>query len=735
MPRIPSLNSLAILASALLALTSAIQAPAIVASTSHPQHQQARTLTFADRVAYQYAIEEVYWQHRIWPKENKRPKPSLDEVMSAAQIEKKVEDYLRDSQLLENQWQCPITSGQLQGEMDRMAQHTRQPEVLHELFTALGNDPRIIAECLVRPVITAGLIGDARDMVKPRGLVRTNSVRAISMSPKTPNYSLPEISGETPACLDDSWASTSTVNAPPGRGFTTATTVWTGSEMIIWGGTVDGAQVDTGARYSPITDTWMVTNGINAPSPRESHTAVWTGNEMIVWGGHRNGFGYPTNGARYNPSTDSWTATSTSAPPARDSHSAVWTGSEMIVWGGFRNNQVLNTGGRYNPESDSWLSTPVANAPAARLWHTAVWSGSEMIIWGGSSNGGTVPLYNTGGKYNPTTNTWTATNAATAPPGREFNTVVWTGSEMIVWGGYNPWEGGYLNAGARYNPMTDNWTTTSPNALNGREFHTAVWTGREMIIWGGRYIINGTTSVPLNTGGRYNPGNDSWILTAVSSAPEARLGHTAVWTGSEMIIWGGYGTSDYLDSGGRYCAQPSTPIAQSADSRKTHGTAGNFDVDLPLNGTPGIECRSGGLTNDYTMVITFLANVSVNGNPQAAVTLGTGIVGTGGVSNGGMITISGNVVTIPLTGVTNAQTINVTLNSVNGSTNVVIPMNVLIGDANGNGSVNASDVSQTKLRLGQTVSATNFRSDVSTNGSINASDVSIVKGKVGTGLP
>src|SRR5437762_6518231 len=100
-----------------------------------------RTLTFAERVAYQRAIEEVYWRHRIWPKENPSPKPSLDAAMSQAQLESKVADYLRKSQALEDFWQRPITAEQLQAEVDRMAQHTRQPEVLRELFEALGNDP------------------------------------------------------------------------------------------------------------------------------------------------------------------------------------------------------------------------------------------------------------------------------------------------------------------------------------------------------------------------------------------------------------------------------------------------------------------------------------------------------------------------------------------------------------------------------------------------------------------
>jgi hypothetical protein len=123
-----------------------------------PAQVSNRTLTFAERVAYQRAIEEVYWRHRIWPKERPDPKPSLDAVMSQAQLEKKVADYLRNSQALEDHWQRPITTEQLQAEMERMAQHTRQPEVLRELFDALGNDPFIIAECLARPALAERLV-------------------------------------------------------------------------------------------------------------------------------------------------------------------------------------------------------------------------------------------------------------------------------------------------------------------------------------------------------------------------------------------------------------------------------------------------------------------------------------------------------------------------------------------------------------------------------------------------
>src|SRR5216117_1896458 len=123
--------------------------------------QTPRTLSFADRVAYQRAIEEVYWQHRIWPRNggaNASPKPPLGKVMSQAQIEEKVEDYLRNSQALEDYWQRPITPDQLQAEMERMASHTKQPGVLREIFAAMGNDPLVIAECLARPVLAERVI-------------------------------------------------------------------------------------------------------------------------------------------------------------------------------------------------------------------------------------------------------------------------------------------------------------------------------------------------------------------------------------------------------------------------------------------------------------------------------------------------------------------------------------------------------------------------------------------------
>jgi len=344
----------------------------------------------------------------------------------------------------------------------------------------------------------------------------------------------------------DSWTATSTTNAPSARAGHTA--VWTGTEMIVWGGGYeeggDTFVFNSGGRYNPVTDSWSQTSTTNAPGARDSHTAVWTGNEMIVWGGKYVSAFFNTGG-RYNPATDSWTATSI-FPTNRWYHTAVWTGIEMIIWGGCVTNYCqipTNTGSRYNPVTNSWNSTTLTNAPYIRTNHTAVWTGTEMIVWGGVYN--YESLLNTGGRYNPGTNSWTATTTSNAPEKRSGHTAVWTGTRMIVWGGY------YTNTGGLYDPSTNSWTsTTTTNAPSIREYYTAVWTGIEMIIWGGYHYAGPGHN--YNTGGIYDPSTDSWIETSTTDSPSARSSHTAIWTGIDMIVWGGVDVFSYFDTAGRY---------------------------------------------------------------------------------------------------------------------------------------------------------------------------------------
>jgi hypothetical protein len=166
----------------------------------------------------------------------------------------------------------------------------------------------------------------------------------------------------------------------------------------------------------------------------------------------------------------------------------------------------------------------------------------------------------------------------------------------------------YLNTGGRYNPSTDSWTATSiTNAPAARFHHPAVWTGSEMIVWGGD---NGPTS--FNTGGRYNPSSDSWTATSTTNAPSGRSSHPvlpAVWTESEMIVWGGVNDSGPLNTGGRYCAAVSVPFTLSAVGRKVGGIntvrltwsgASSTNVDVYRNGVVIVTTANDGLYNDST---------------------------------------------------------------------------------------------------------------------------------------
>jgi hypothetical protein len=169
------------------------------------------------------------------------------------------------------------------------------------------------------------------------------------------------------------------------------------------------------------------------------------------------------------------------------------------------------------------------------------------------------------------------------------------------------------------------------------------------------------------------------------------------------------------------------PTASTIVSRKLHGGT-PYDIPLPLTGSSGIECRSGGAGNNYQVVFTFPTAVTFN---NAVVSSGVGSVGS---SSGSGTTTA----TVNLGGVTNLQKIMVTLQGASDGTNtgdLTVPMGILIGDVSGNGGVNSTDVGQTKLQSGQPVTNANFRADIDAGNSINATDVGSVKLRSGTSLP
>jgi hypothetical protein len=177
----------------------------------------------------------------------------------------------------------------------------------------------------------------------------------------------------------------------------------------------------------------------------------------------------------------------------------------------------------------------------------------------------------------------------------------------------------------------------------------------------------------------------------------------------------GYGSADGTGSTARFYSPEGV-------------AAGTFDINLPLAGQPGVECRSTG--GNHTFVFTFTTDI-ISGS--ASVTGWTGSVS-------GASSIAGNTMTVTLVCVTDVQKITVTLSGVTDSfgqvlSDTAVSVNMLIGDTNGNKLVNGSDVSQTKSQSGQSVTMTNSREDVVVNGSITPSDIALVKSRSGFGVP
>ncbi|HEU0030470.1 MAG TPA: hypothetical protein VFQ53_07555 [Kofleriaceae bacterium] len=293
------------------------------------------------------------------------------------------------------------------------------------------------------------------------------------------------------------------------------------------------------------TGRWIAMVEQNAPAGRFGHTAVWTGDAMIVWGGAGSSTGSFGDGARYDAATGVWTAISDQgAPSPRRDHSAVWTGSEMIVFGGAPITQgtPFGDGAIYRPATDSWRPLPTTGAPSPRFAHSAVWTGKEMIVWGGGT-ASTSSLAD-GAAYNPATETWRTLAAANAPSPRRDHVAVWTGTEMIVWGGSTIYAGGSVfGDAAAYDPVLDRWTpSATTNAPSPRFQHAAVWTGSELLLWGGAVSSTGT----LGDGARLGLGTASWDALPTTNQPSPRRDFTAVWTGREMLLWGG---STIVDGG------------------------------------------------------------------------------------------------------------------------------------------------------------------------------------------
>jgi hypothetical protein len=273
--------------------------------------------------------------------------------------------------------------------------------------------------------------------------------------------------------------------------------------------------------------------------------------------------------ASYDPATNQWTALSTAPPGMRllTSTRGVWTGSE-VIFVGIDGDPPPEVGSlRFNPATGAW-SSPVGCGPAYNQ-PSVVWTGREIISWGGNQVTYSTDFLDNhlhlqtvagGTRFNPFTNTCTPIGAQGQPP-RAGAAAVWTGSRMLIFGGYravmnavtNGWEEISVDGGAAYDPATDSFTPLSTqNQPIARQQMAYAWTGDALFVWGGTNVYktsfweNPPTWTALQDGGIYRPSIDQWTPIPVSpGAPSPYGGYhwhdygpSAVWTGSDAIVWG-----------------------------------------------------------------------------------------------------------------------------------------------------------------------------------------------------
>lgn len=326
---------------------------------------------------------------------------------------------------------------------------------------------------------------------------------------------------------------------------------WVGRELVV----VDTA-VRTAEAYDPETDAWRT---LTSPplSSRVGPAEVAMGDRLLVWGGTTSEGGPLSDGALYDPVADTWTPVAPSPLTPRTGPYTVWTGTEAILWNGLPpmttgmgTDHGLASGAAYNPVANSWRTLPDAPADPIPGQLPAVWTGSEMVL--------VVPPPAIA--YNPATNAWRsfprvdlspgvmgpigmhavpthdggillfdrqpklydASNASWSPMplspvvnsvgGFDPINAIATDRELVAWGPYQPGvrSSGTDTRGEAFDLESHTWRTFSvPSAITDRPLPLRVWSGKQIIAWGGESVDGGTR----NAGWAYTPPADKTMTT------------------------------------------------------------------------------------------------------------------------------------------------------------------------------------------------------------------------------
>jgi galactose oxidase-like protein len=379
--------------------------------------------------------------------------------------------------------------------------------------------------------------------------------------------------GSVAALVRDHW---SQLPAAPIPGRTGAAAVWTGQQMLVWGGG-SGSQSEElrsdGAAYDPATNRWS-TLPAGPLAGRTEMASVWTGQDMFIWGGYDNdspgSFHATDTGALYDPSTRTWRQLPPSPLSARVDATALWTGSEVVVIGGqpaviTSQLRAYTDVAAYNPSTNTWRRLPPLPVPTGRQaeYVEAVAASSHIIYawvaWThlierhGHPIGERVGLQMV--RFEPTTNDWLEIAPSASAP-RGVNDPQWTGKEIIMPPASPVCASSCPVAidvpGARFNPHTEVWTRTAPSS-DGDVDGLAFWTGTALLAFDADTYLGGSGANTIYPGATaaWDPNRNRW--TKLANAPFAgdSRNYAAVWTGSELLMWGEMSAARDVDNGRR----------------------------------------------------------------------------------------------------------------------------------------------------------------------------------------
>lgn len=314
--------------------------------------------------------------------------------------------------------------------------------------------------------------------------------------------------------------------------------VWTGDELVVWGGVARTGKVEPvsdGAAYDPSARTWRSL----APAPAGvlgdvGAGAVWTGDAAVFWAG--NSPDGPAGGAVYDPETGTWRRLPPGPLGPREGYSAVWTGKELLIVGGTRGDTFATpVGAAVDPVTGSWRRLSALDPLAGLLANGAVWDGREVFVLGRQAlcpeQGSTCARYGpVFVAYDPLGDVIRRISLANAPVVAERRSqlipIAWTGDDVLFSTAGDPTAGIVL-----YSPRTNAWRTgrLAPCPVPAAGYAQAAWLGNRFV------AACGTRGLQV-----YSPDQDTWeSITPGASPLNSREGSAIVWTGKDLIAWSG----------------------------------------------------------------------------------------------------------------------------------------------------------------------------------------------------